>query len=134
MAGGRKNQDGQLVGFAMFMKQAAYAPYSNFRVGAALLGTDGSMHTGCNIENAAYPATMCAERVAAAKAISNGCRKFQAIAVSGDSDEVCVPCGVCLQFLSEFAADDMRVICINKDGSKSEIYTLNELLPHAFKK
>jgi len=110
--------------------QRAYAPYSNFRVGACILAEDGRAFTGCNVENASYGATLCAERVAAAKAVSGGARSFTAIAVAGEF-AVAWPCGVCRQFLNEFAADGMRVI-VGKAGGEFEVAAFSELLPHAF--
>ena len=98
----------------------AYTPYSGFKVGAALLCSDGSIYTGCNIENASYSPTVCAERVAIFKAVSEGKREFSAIAVCGSpkgelTAKLCYPCGVCRQVLSEFCGDDFKVyvICMN---------------------
>ncbi len=111
-------------------KDNAYVPYSGFRVGAALLCKNGDVYTGCNVENAAYSPTCCAERVAVFKAVSSGNKEFDAIAVTSDSDDVTYPCGVCRQVLAEFAPD-MDVISSNKD-LKSEVRRVNELLPRAF--
>ena len=113
----------------------AYAPYSAFKVGAALLCDDGSIYTGCNIENSSYTPTVCAERVAVFKAVSDGKRKFSAIAVCGGKDGIltdkpCHPCGVCRQVLSEFCGKDFRVYVASKDDVKE--YTLCDLLPHGF--
>ena len=105
-------------------------PYSNFRVGAALLCKNGDVYTGCNVENAAYGPTCCAERVAVFKAVSNGNKEFEAIAVTSDSDDVTYPCGVCRQVLAEFALD-MDVISSNKD-LENEVLKVEELLPRAF--
>jgi cytidine deaminase len=107
----------------------AYIPYSNYRVGAALLASNGTIYTGCNVENAAYPATICAERVALVKAVSEGVRDFQAIAVvtrDGGS-----PCGTCRQMLYEFAPH-MRVIMADMEGHIHFDGTLSDLLPHGF--
>ena len=113
----------------------AYAPYSKFQVGAALLGADGKVYTGCNIENAAYSPTMCAERVAIGKAVSSGCREFVALAVcGGENGEIrgfCPPCGVCRQVLSEFCGEDFPVYLTNGSG-ESKTYTLSQLLPEHF--
>jgi cytidine deaminase len=116
----------------------AYAPYSEFKVGAAILTADGKIYTGCNIENGSYPATICAERTAAVKAVSDGHMKFAAIAVACDcdrrgNDEPVFPCGVCRQFLSEFAADDMVVIIGSTSKGILEIYGFGDIFPHAFK-
>lgn len=122
----------ELIQTAQDMKMRAYNPYSGFAVGAALECTDGSIFTGCNIENASYSVTLCAERAAAAKAVSEGHTHFTRIAVAGSGNDFCTPCGSCRQFLSEFCDGDMEIICINKDGA-SETYLLSELLPHAFR-
>lgn len=120
----------KIVAAALKARTNSYAPYSDFHVGAALLCDDGSIYTGCNIESASYPCGICAERTAAAKAISDGRRNFSAIAVAGSSDELCTPCGLCRQFLYEFAPD-LEVICANANG-EYEIHILSELLPHGF--
>lgn len=106
-------------------KERAYAPYSRFRVGAALLSADGRVFTGCNIENAAFSPTCCAERVAIFKAVSEGVRSFTAIAIAADKAP-CTPCGVCRQVLAEFGDPDLRVIL------EGETHTLGDLLPHSF--
>ncbi len=111
-------------------KDNAYVPYSGFRVGAALLCKNGDVYSGCNVENAAYSPTCCAERVAVFKAVSSGNKEFEAIAVTSDSDDVTYPCGVCRQVLAEFAPE-MDVISSDKD-LKSEVLRVNELLPRAF--
>ena len=117
------------------MKQS-YSPYSNFCVGAALLCDDGEIYTGCNIENSAFSPTICAERCAIAKAVSEGKRHFTAIAVCGGkngilTDDKTPPCGVCRQVLSEFCDADFKIYLV----AKSEIYeyTLGEILPLGFK-
>ena len=115
--------------------RAAYAPYSEFFVGAALLCKNGRIYTGCNIENASYSVTVCAERVALFSAIAAGEREFEAIAVvggkNGEIDAPCSPCGVCRQALAEFCPKDMRVLLVTKDGY--EEYSLEALLPKSFK-
>ena len=108
----------------------SYAKYSNFRVGAALLTKSGKVFTGCNVENASYGATICAERVAAVKAVSEGEQEFLSIAIVSSGKIFTYPCGVCRQFLSEFG-DDMSVILKEKDEIKK--YLLKELLPFSFK-
>ena len=112
----------------------AYAPYSSFKVGAALLCADGQIYTGCNIENSSFSPTICAERVAVSKAVSEGKRDFCAIAVVGGKDgeisDYCFPCGVCRQVISEFCSDDFAVILYN--GKEMKEYTLDEILPFRF--
>ncbi len=113
----------------------AYAPYSGFQVGAALLCKDGSIYQGCNIENAAYSPTNCAERTAIFKAVYDGHRDFTAIAVCGGKDgaltAACPPCGVCRQVLKEFCKDDF-LIYVATGPDTFETYTLGQLLPHSF--
>ena len=122
-------------------RESAYAPYSNFRVGAALLTKSGKVYRGCNIENAAYSPTNCAERTAFFKAISDGEREFEAIAIVGSGDntsestsKICAPCGVCLQVMAEFCdMGEFRIILGTRKGQYEE-YTLRELLPLGFSK
>ena len=122
--------DQELVDKAFEMHQYSYVPYSHFPVGAALLGADGTVYTGCNVENAAYGSTLCAERTALVKAISEGCRSFTRLAVVGNSADCCWPCGACRQMLYEFAPD-LRVLCARGDGAFVET-KLSQLLPHGF--
>ena len=120
----------ELIAVARLAAEKAYVPYSHFPVGAALECPDGQVFTGCNVENAAYGSTICAERTAVCKAVSEGYRKFTKIAVWGKGDDYCTPCGACRQFLAEFGGD-IQVISANGSGeflSKK----LSELLPHAF--
>ena len=119
-----------LMEAALKARESAYAPYSEFCVGAAVECTDGSVYTGCNVENASYPCGICAERVAVSKAVSEGRRTFRTIAVAGSSPEKCTPCGICRQFLYEFSPE-LTVLCGDKDGGFDEI-TLAELLPRGF--
>ena len=119
----------ELVEKALEMREYSYAPYSGFRVGAALLTTDGRVYTGCNIENAAYSPTNCAERTAVFKAVSEGERHFAAIAVAGGS-KPCPPCGVCRQVLGEFCGPDFPVYLETQTGW--EVLPLKELLPCGF--
>jgi cytidine deaminase len=123
--------DPALVARARQARDRAYAPYSNFPVGAALLGRSGRVYTGCNVENAAYPLATCAERTAVTKAVSEGERAFEAIAVVTATGAV--PCGACRQILREFAGPegDLRVIVADTAG-RSRTYTIAELLPEAF--
>lgn len=124
----------QLAVKAKEAMKCAYSPYSGYQVGAALLCKDGSVYTGCNIENAGYSATNCAERTAFFKAVSEGQREFVAIAICGGKDgvveEVFPPCGVCRQVMREFCSDDFEIYLLNKDGIES--YTLEQLLPLSF--
>ncbi|MBQ7106749.1 MAG: cytidine deaminase [Clostridia bacterium] len=121
----------KLIDAAKCAQENAYSPYSNFCVGAALLCGDGKIYTGCNIENSSYSATVCAERTAFFKAISEGQKDFTAIAVIGSDDKICMPCGVCRQVISEFCGADFKIICANKTGEYKE-YTLGKLLPFSF--
>ena len=121
--------DEELVRRATEAMEMAYAPYSEYKVGACLLAEDGRMFTGCNVENAAYGSTICAERCAVCKAVSEGARRFAAIAVVG-SGSYAWPCGTCRQVLSEFSPD-MRVIA-GHAGHGYEAAALKELLPHGF--
>ena len=120
----------ELKAAAVAMLDRAYCPYSHFAVGAALECADGTVFTGCNIENAAFSPTICAERTAVAKAVSEGHTDFVRIAIAGRSAGFCVPCGVCRQVLREFAPD-IEVICLNGKGEE-QVFTLSELLPHSF--
>lgn len=120
----------RLVEAARAARQHAYAPYSRFQVGAALLTAGGEVYTGCNVENASYGATICAERTAVGAAIAAGERDFAAIAVIADTPAPVSPCGVCRQVLSEFGAD-LVVIMANLQGA-TKIATMQELLPQGF--
>ncbi|MDR0406115.1 MAG: cytidine deaminase [Clostridiales bacterium] len=122
----------RLIDIADGMKDKAYAPYSGYRVGAALLCADGTVVTGCNVENASYGATVCAERAAIVKAVSEGKREFLKIAVSVSGGALGMPCGICRQFISEFADGGFEVICANQQKDY-RVYTLSELLPHTFR-
>ena len=122
----------ELIKAAMEAKEHAYVPYSHFRVGAALLTSDGRVFQGCNIENAGYTPTNCAERTAFFKAVYEGVRDFEAIAVNGDADDYLYPCGVCRQVMAEFCdPKTFRILVSNKNGDYLE-YTLEQLLPGAF--
>ncbi len=123
--------DRELLNMAKKASENAYAPYSRFSVGAALECEDGTVFTGCNVENAALGSTMCAERVAIYKAVSEGNRQFSRIAIYGDSGEYCMPCGACRQVMSEFSRT-MEVLCARNTGGYVS-YKINELLPHSFK-
>ena len=126
--------DMELIGAAMGAMKGAYAPYSGFFVGAALLCENGEVYTGCNVENASYGATCCAERTAVFKAVSEGKLKYKGIAVvggkGGDIRSFCTPCGVCRQVLAEFAEEEFFTLLY--DGQKTQRLALAELLPHSF--
>ena len=120
-----------LVNTAIQARENAYAPYSHFKVGAAVLGTDGKVYTGCNIENASYGAALCAERVAIAGCISDKKRHICRIAICSTSGNETFPCGICRQVMSEFMDEDSQIILETKDGG-FHVYTLAELLPYSF--
>ena len=128
--------DKELLLKAIEARELAYAPYSDHRVGAALVGKSGKLYLGCNVENAAYSPTNCAERTAIFKAVSEGEREFTAIAIVGGIgdtlSEVCAPCGVCRQVMAEFCDGDMRIVMGTPD--KITVSTLSELLPYSFGK
>jgi cytidine deaminase len=123
--------DEELIERAKKARLAAHAPYSNFEVGAALLTTDGRVYTGCNIENSAYGLSMCAERVAIFKAVSEGAHELLKVAVVTDHESLTPPCGCCRQMIWEFAAEETEVIMANLDGDVRK-FEIKELLPEAF--
>jgi cytidine deaminase len=110
--------------------ERAYAPYSSFRVGAALRGVDGSVTAGCNVESAAYPAGICAERGALAAAVASGVREFELLVVATDAEQPTPPCGMCRQALVEFGAG-LEIVSVTRSGGEAR-WTLAELLPHPF--
>ncbi len=122
--------EAELVRRAVEARSKAYAPYSGFAVGAALLTKDGRVFTGCNVENASYGLTVCAERVALFKAVSEGVREFRALAVACGQGP-CAPCGACRQVLYEFAPD-LLLILADGEGKAWETVRLSELLPRGF--
>jgi homotetrameric cytidine deaminase len=126
----RSEADDELVSRALGVMAHAYSPYSKIRVGAALRATDGRIFTGCNVENASYGMTWCAERTAIVKAVSEGARSFTALAIATSLDRALMPCGACRQVLFEFAPD-LRVIVLGADGKRLETF-LGDLLPEAF--
>jgi cytidine deaminase len=110
--------------------ERAYAPYSNFRVGAAILASDGSVTEGCNVENAAYPAGMCAERSALATAVARGNRSFETVLIATEAENPTPPCGICRQVMEEFAPH-LLVVSVTRGGREAR-WSLDELLPKAF--
>lgn len=121
----------RLLAKASSARESAYAPYSGFRVGAALRTVRGDVYVGCNVENASYGLTMCAERAALFKAICDGKREFSALAIVVDADDLATPCGACRQVLAEFAQD--LVITLGNRNGAVETYRLAELFPAPFK-
>src|SRR6266481_360115 len=121
---------GALIEAALQARENAHAPYSKFKVGAAIEDETGRIHTGCNVENATYSLTLCAERVAVFKAISEGSRSFRRIAIAADTDTLTPPCGACRQILWEFCGD-VQILLLNPRG-KSETLQLKDLFPRAF--
>ncbi|MBZ5577538.1 MAG: cytidine deaminase [Acidobacteriia bacterium] len=115
---------------ALGARENAFAPFSKFKVGAAIEGLDGRIHTGCNVENATYGLTMCAERVAVYKAVSEGARRFKRVAVAAESDNLTPPCGACRQILWEFCGD-VEIVLVNPRG-KIETFRLKDLFPRPF--
>lgn len=124
-----------LINEALKARAASYSPYSGYKVGCALLTFDGEVFHGCNIENASFSETVCAERVALYKGVSQGKRSFEAIAIVGGKDEItdfAYPCGACRQSLSEFCDSELKIVLF--DGTNTKIYTLGQLFPCAFEK
>ena len=119
-----------LAASALAARENAFAPFSKFKVGAAVESVDGRMFTGCNVENATYGLTICAERVAVFKALSEGARRFQRVAVAADTEKLTPPCGACRQVLWEFCGD-VEITLVNLRG-KTESYQLRELFPKPF--
>lgn len=126
----KRNDVSRLIAAAQAARANAYAPYSRFPVGAALLADDGSIHTGCNVENSSYGLSCCAERHAVAAAVSGGRRRFAAVAIAADSAAPVAPCGACRQVLSEFNPR-MTVVMIARDG-RTKTARLDRLLPYSF--
>jgi cytidine deaminase len=119
-----------LVDAALLVRENAHAPFSNFKVGAALEDDTGRIHTGCNVENVTYGLTVCAERVAVLKAVSEGAKRFRRVAVAADTGVLTPPCGACRQILWEFCGD-IEVVLVNLEG-KTEVIRLKDLFPRPF--
>lgn len=128
-----KGEYSKLIEEAINAREFAYVPYSNFKVGAAVLMEDGSIYSGCNIENASFGATNCAERTAVFKAISEGKKEIKALAEIGDIETYTMPCGICRQVISEFISEDIDVILI-KNKSDFVIKKFSEIFPLSFSK
>ena len=122
----------QLLTVARQAAAAAYAPYSDFPVGAAVLAADGSIYGGCNVENASIGLTVCAEQAAAVAAVCTGQREIVAVAVSAPRSLLTTPCGACRQFLNEFRPAERGMIVVLDDGRSGQVITLDDLLPRAF--
>ena len=127
-----QQQQQELLKLAAEARERSYSPYSHYSVGAALLTKDGKVYQGCNIENASFTPTICAERTAFFKAIFDGVRAFEAIAVIGSGTLPAFPCGVCRQVMAEFCDGDFLIITSNADGSEIVAETLDQMLPHRF--
>ena len=125
------NSSDRTIAAAIAARQAAYAPYSGFHVGAAVRGESGAIHTGCNVENAAYPEGICAEAAAIAAMVMAGERRITEVAVAGGGEQLCTPCGGCRQKIREFAADATPVLVCGPDGLRRR-FTLGDLLPSSF--
>lgn len=123
----------KLIKMAFDAREKAYAPYSNFQVGASLEMEDGTVYTGCNVENAAYGATNCAERTAIFKAVSDGCRKIKTMCIVGPEGQFTYPCGICRQVIAEFADYDTKII-LAKNENEYIVKSFEEILPGAFTK
>lgn len=122
----------ELINKAKKAKENAYVPYSNFKVGAAVLTESGKVFTGCNIENVSFGATNCAERTAIFKAVSEGEREVKAVAIMSSSGDFTYPCGICRQVISEFSND--AVIILGNDNGDIKVYSINEMFPNGFTK
>ena len=117
---------------AKIARDRAYAPYSNFKVGVVIIDSGGDSYLGCNVENSSYPLSLCAERSAVSSMLLSGYSKIKTVFIIGSSDSVCMPCGGCLQVLSEFG--NPTIYCFNQEGTLYTQNTLRELLPNPFEK
>ncbi len=124
----------EIINAAIEAMKFAYSPYSHFKVGAALLCSDGTVYTGCNIENSSFGATCCAERIAFFEAVKNGKKEFSAICIVGGRDgeitDFCAPCGICRQVMCEFCSEDFKVVLYN--GKEERVHSLGLLMPFGF--
>lgn len=127
-----RGSDDVYIQAALDAMKNSYSPYSGFKVGACLVTDNGKTYTGCNVENASYGASICAERTAALKAVSDGYRKFKAVYICGDSAKPVIPCGVCLQFLAEFASPGMKIVCCDRTGNIKKEVEFLKMLPYTF--
>ena len=121
----------ELIEKALEAREKAYAPYSKFKVGVAVLTAGGKIYTGCNVENASYPVGICAERVAMSKAVADGETEFTVIAIVGSGENYCMPCGMCRQFMAEFCKEDFEII-VAKSVDDYKIMKIGEILPYTF--
>ena len=121
----------ELIEKALEAREKAYAPYSKFKVGVAVLTAGGKIYTGCNVENASYPVGICAERVAMSKAVADGETEFTVIAIVGSGENYCMPCGMCRLFMAEFCKEDFEII-VAKSVDDYKIMKMGELLPYTF--
>ena len=121
----------ELIEKALEAREKAYAPYSKFKVGVAVLTAGGKIYTGCNVENASYPVGICAERVAMSKAVADGETEFTVIAIVGSGENYCMPCGMCRQFMAEFCKEDFEII-VAKSVDDYKIMKMGEILPYTF--
>lgn len=128
----RKAQLDDLIALAREAMDSAYAPYSGYRVGAVAFTKSGDAYTGCNVENASYGLTVCAERVAIWKAVSEGTDQIVALVIAVDDEEMPRPCGACLQVMAEFAGQDLQIVTVRGDGSYESL-TLDDYLPMPFR-
>ncbi|MBR2046643.1 MAG: cytidine deaminase [Agathobacter sp.] len=131
------NRYEELIEMALEVRMLAYTPYSHFKVGAALLGKNGVVYKGCNVENASYPATNCAERTAIFSAVAEGQKEFEAIAIVGGKEDakeldLCAPCGICRQVLREFCDPESFEVILAKNKDDYKVFKLEELLPMSF--
>ena len=126
-----KNTEAELISAAQAIRKKAYAPYSNHGVGAAILDAEGRIHTGCNVENAAYPQGVCAEAGAISAMVASGVCRIEAIAIAGPGPHLCTPCGGCRQKIREFAEPDTPILICDPGGVQAR-FTLGELLPESF--
>lgn len=124
----------ELIEKALEAREQAYCPYSNFKVGAAVLFEDGNIYTGCNIENASFGGTNCAERTAIFKGVYEGNREIKAVAVVGDTNAYTSPCGICRQVMAEFVVDSSIPVIIIKNSNDYLVKTFDEILPGVFSK